>query len=307
MRLTLGKAKEKLADHAPADKLEDRINRAIERILVSGKFMGGMDRIRLRATYGDITLPRRYRTVEGVKIDQDGSGNYTVRPLTNGWFEFLEGKQTLSDAQRLGYGMDSVRSLGDGHAIMHDLPDGGTLQIDTTEAIYTVVLYGRDSIGMPLKVTLTQASPSIANAFKRIERIHKEKTTNFVKVQHTDGTTVTDLAIIEPDEEETFYRRYVDDAITNVAEADVYAFVKVRHIETTSDDDVLPITNITALGFEMDSIHFKAENDYSLSEQYHNDALNLLNEELKDSHSVDEIPGLRFHYPGGPPRLTSHY
>jgi hypothetical protein len=57
----------------------------------------------------------------------------------------------------------------------------------------------------------------------------------------------------------------------------------------------------------MDSLQYLAENDISVSDGYHDRAINLLNEELKDSHSVDEIPGLRFHYPGGYPNLTSHY
>jgi hypothetical protein len=307
MRLTLGKAKEALADHAPADKLEDRINRAIERILVSGKFMGGMDRIALYSTYGDITLPRRYRTVEGVKIDRDQSGYYTVRPITNGWFEFLEGKQTLADVNRSGAGLDTVRSLGDGHAIMHDLPVGGTLQSTAGGTPYTLTIYGQDSEGMPKIQVLTNVSPNVANTFTRITRIHKEQTDFVVRLKHSDGTNLTDLAIMEPSEEETYLRRYRDDALTSVPAASVLAFVKVRHLETTSDDDVLPISNITALGFEMDSLHYKSENDHAVADAYHNDALNLLNEELRDSHSVDEIPGLRFHYPGGPPNLTSRY
>lgn len=313
MRLTLLKAKEVLASHAPADVLEDRINRAIERILVSGKFNGGMDRIGLQVLYGDLTLPRQWRTIEGVKVDRNADGSYMVRQLTNGWYEFLEGKVSVTDTQRSGFGSDTVRSLGDGHACMHDLPTGGTISILPKDVgiilvvpPYTVKIYGKDTNYMPTTLTLTNAAPVAANPFMKIDRIHKDQGPYNVTVTHTatDATTTT-LAIMEPTEEETFYRRYRDDSLTSVASCTAVAYAKKRHLELTSDEDVLPITNITALGMAMDSLQYLAENDVSLSRQYQDSAIDLLNEELKDSHSADEIPGLRFH--GLLPRLRSHY
>lgn len=319
MRLTLLRAKEALASHAPADVLEDRINRAVERIIVSGKYNGTMDRILLKVRYGDVTLPRQYRTVEGVKIDRDSNGNYRVRPLTNAWYEFLDGKQSLNDSDRSGAGMDNVRSLGDGHALMHDLPSGGTLKATTvisatlppgptpsSDAV-NVMLYGRDAAGMPITLNLLNDTP-VTNPFVGIQRVHKEITGGPVQLSHFDADSVeTILAILEPTEEETYYRRYRDDSLTAIAEANVVAFVKWRHLEVTSDQDILRITNITALGMEMDSLQYLAENDHTVAEQYHQLALKTLNDELKDSHSVDETPALRMHFPGGPPKLVSHY
>jgi hypothetical protein len=308
MRLILGEAKRLLASHAPEDVLEDRINRAIERILLDGKFLGGTDRIALLCEFGDLTLPRGYRTLEGIKLDKNSDGTYRVRTLTNGWFEFLQGKESLADASRQGFGLDAVRSLGDGWPTLHDLPLGGTLtSLPTGADEYVVTVYGRDSEGMPLVATLTNTAPSIANSFIRIERLHKDQTAFVVKVQQiADDSTVTNLAIMEGGEEDTFYRRYRDDSLTNVAQANAIALVKRRHIETTSDQDILPITNVTALGLELDSLQYLAENDISVSDNYHARALAILNSELKDSHSSDEIPMIRFFYPGGAPRLTSH-
>lgn len=308
MRLTLGIAKEKLASHSPSEVLEDRINRAIERILVDGKFNGSMDRIMLQVVYGDLTLPRQYRTLEGVKIDKDANGNYRVRVLTNGWYEFLESKVTVQDMDKHGYGMDTVQSRGDGWAIMHDLPLGGSLQLSYTGSpAPTVTIYGRDSNFMPIKVTLnsTTAAP---NPFTRIERIHTGVTEFVTTVnQIATDSTVTTLAIIEPLEQETFYRRYHDDALSQYASLNAICYVKRRHIEYESDDDVLEITNLTALGFEMDSLQYMSENDVSLANQYHDEAIRVLNEELKDTHAVDEVPTLRFRHPGGAPRLVSHF
>ena len=304
MRLTLLKAKEALAPKAPADLLEYRINRAQERIIVSGKFNGSVDRIALQTIYGDLSLPRQYRTIEGVKIDRNNNGVYTVRSLTNGWYEFLDGKQTLADSNRQGFGMDNVRSLGDGHAILHDLPVGG----DLSSIGAGMILYGRDVQGMPLILTFS-GEETHPNNFSRIERIHKEQTPDVVAtLRHTStDAVVTDLAVIEPYEEETYYRRYRDDSLTSVAEANVLALVKWRHIETTDDQDILRISNLTALEMEMDSLQFLAEHDVVAADQYHGRAIDLLNEELKDSHSVDEYPVVRFHYVGGHPNLNSHY
>ncbi len=160
---------------------------------------------------------------------------------------------------------------------------------------------------MPISATLSDTAATIANPFTRIERMHKEQTDFVVTVnQVATDTTVTNLAFMEPSEEETFYRRYKDDSIANIASCNVLAYVKRRHLEVTSEQDVLPITNITALGLEMDSLQYLAENDHTVSDGYHAKALEILNAELKDSHSSDEIPIIRFHYPGGAPKLTTH-
>ncbi len=311
MRLILGVAKEKLASHASAEILENRINRAIERILIDGKFMGALDRIMLQVNYGDLTLPRQYRTLEGVKIDKDANGSYRVRSLTNQWYEYLEGKVTIQDLDRRGFGMDTVQSRGDAWAVMHDLPPlTGYLQLAYTGTPDPVVtIYGRDVNFMPIQLVLNDTT-AVANPFIRIERIHMGVTQFVTTVNYLtallNGTT-TAMAIIEPLEQETYYRRYHDDSLSDVASCNAICYVKKRHVEYESDEDVLEIANLTALGFEMDSLQYMAENDVSLANQYHDEAIRVLNEELKDSHSPDEIPLLRFHYVGGTPRLVSHY
>jgi hypothetical protein len=316
-------AKELLAKHSPADVLEDRINRALERILVSGKFNGSLDRLALQCLKGDITLPRHWRTMEGCKIDRDSNGSFKVRVLTNAWYEFLEGKVSLEGDQAVGkgFGMDTVRSLGDGHATMHDLPlrpgvlaqngsDGAILCTPSDNSVeYAVTIYGTDVNFMPVQFTWEGTGViQHPNIFNHIDRIHKDQLSISMLIQHSvllTPETTTDLARMEPTEEETFYRRYRDDNLIPVETCNVIAYCKKRFLELTSDQDVLPITNITALGMAMDSLQYLAENDVTLSNQYQNAAIDLLNEELKDGHSVDEVPGLRFH--GLLPRLRSHY
>jgi len=298
MRLTFATAQTALASHAPDDTdiLKDRINRAVERVILDGKWNGSTQRIAIACQNGDITLPRHYRTIEGVKI----SG--WVTPLTNGWYEFLEGKGDC-----LGYDMTNVRSLGDGFAIMHDLPAGGDLE--TTEDLE---IYGFDENYLPLTLTLAASTPT-ANPFTGISRVHKDSTTDEAVLTHTaTDLTETVLARMEASEQETFYRRYrIDNFVDNAnitEDPTVEALVKLRHIELVNDEDVLPITNITALGWAMDSLQYMGENDHTVADGYHNRAVQLLNQELQDGHSVDEVPTIKIHYPGGTtPRLQSFY
>ncbi len=297
MRLTFLAAQNALASHAPADTdiLKDRINRAHERIILDGKFNGSTARIAIAAIYGDITLPRKYRTIEGVKV------NGVVTTLTNGWYEFLEGK-----SDTMGFDMNNVRSLGDGWAIMRDLPAGGVL---TSTAALT--LYGEDSFAMPLSVDLL-ANVAAANNFALITRIHNANAAvdgSSVVLTHTSDDNVdTILARIEPNESETFYRRYRLDNFVTTDTAVVEALVKRRHLELLDDNDLLFITNLTALGWAMDSIQYMVENDHTVADGYHTRAVALLNNELLDGHSNDEVPTIKIHYPGGTvPRLQSFY
>src|SRR6266576_5680822 len=198
MRLTFAAAQLALASHAPddVDILKDRINRAHERIILDGKFTGSTARIAIAAIFGDITLPRHYRTIEGVKVD----GRVTT--LTNGWYEFLEGK---SDS--MGFDMNNVRSMGDGWAIMRDLPVGGTLV--STENLN---LYREDAFAMPIAISLL-ANIAQANPFSTIARVNNPGasiTSSPVTLTHVadDTITTTLLARIEPNETDTFYRRY---------------------------------------------------------------------------------------------------
>lgn len=300
MRLTLLKAKEALRHKSPEDRLEFRINRAVERYLLHGKYAGSIHRLRLVAPYGQLTLPRYYRTIEGIKVD-----GY-VYEIANQWYEMLPGR---SDA--IGYSLHALRDLGDGKAIMYDLPTGGTLTMTFSGGgQQTMTIYGTDADALPVTLTLNGASPqSAANPFVTIDRVHKETGTVAVRLtQVAADNTVTNLAIMAPTEEETYYRRYMLDTHVNEALATVVALAKLRHIEFTSDQDILPITNIGALELGMDALQYEAEDDITLANQYWNSGVDLLNKELGDTNADVSFPVIRMIYPGGTtPRLTSRY
>src|SRR6185369_15058576 len=108
MRITLLRAKELFKKSAPADELEYRLNRVCERYITSGKFMGSMAKLKLAAPYGQVSLPRQFRTAEGAKE----SGR--VLDITNRWWEYLPGKMSGYESN-----FELLEDMGDGHAVMY--------------------------------------------------------------------------------------------------------------------------------------------------------------------------------------------
>lgn len=315
MRLTLHRAKEALASRSPADKLEYRINRLCERLLNHKKFKGSIDRIAIAAPWGQVSLPRHYLSLEGVKV------NGFVYDLGGQRYEFLPGQYDPKS-----FTLNAVRDLGDGHAILYtprvndntpldatvpvnEIPIGGTITVNYNGSSTEVVtLFGNNIEGMPAVLTIT-GKQTVANPFARITRIHKEQGTVAVRVSYTtDDDIVTLLALIEPAEEETFYHRYIVDNRTCTEDTAVGALVKRRHIEFTSDQDILPFSNISALEEGMNALQYYAENDVNLGDAYMQKAVDILNDELYSTTGAVSFPKIRLVYPGGTtPRFTSRY
>lgn len=319
MRLTLLKAKEYLANKSQADQINYRLNRVCERYLLSGKFMGSMSRLKLAAPFGQVALPRGYRTLEGVKV------NGRVYDIANRWWDFLPGK-----ANAYGPVLSIVEDWGDGHATMYvptrltvpyptdkatDFPPGqGTIAVDYSGSeTLTLHIEGRDGDEMPISLDFT-GKQTLTNPFARISLIRKQVTDVGMTVKFTGpndaiyGGAVTTLAIMEPDEEEAYYRKYFIPTLVQQPTVAIEGFSKRRHIEFTRDTDVLPFTNIGALGLGLDAYQAESEGDKTLANQFWADGVALLNSELGDANAADQIPAIRFHWPGNTtPKLTSHF
>lgn len=302
MRLTFAQAKIELASFAPAAELDRRINRAVEKILLHGKFAGSMHDLALVAHYGQIVLPRYYRTIEGVKVGG------VVYDIVNHWWQYLQGKSDLS-----GFSMRAVRDLNDGWANMYTLPIGGSIQVSYTgDEVIDVTLYGTDSEGFPINLRIS-GNTTVDNPFVTLDRIQKEKSIVPVKInQIPDDLTGDDfldampIAWMDPAETDTYYRRYIIDSLTATAETQIEAICKLRHITLVEDDDVLPIHNLNAMELAMTSLQYYKEDDVVRAQTYLNDAVDLLNKELADNNA-STVPTIRLNYVGGHPNLTSHY
>ena len=296
MRLTLLRAKEALRRRAPEDQLEYRINRVQERVLTSGKYAGTLKRLALTAKFGQLTLPPMYRSIDGVQFD---SINMLI---ANQWYETLPTRYPCSCSN---YSMRMIRDLGDGHATIYELPAGDNILLATTPSSPNpvVTIYGTDANALPISATLTGDGASIANTFATISRIHKEQVSQSVRVYHKAADlTETNLAIMSGTEEESYYRRYIHDGYTSVDSTTVVALAKLRHIEFTSDQDVLAISNIGALEAGMDALQYEAEDDVTLAAQYWNTCIDILNRELADTDGGDMLPTIRIIDPS-PARL----
>jgi len=272
--------------------------------MLNGNFVGSLHDLRLLVLNGLTVLPQNYRTVEGV-IDE---GQDYVMDIGNQWYQFLPGHRAALSA---GCNLEILRDLGDGHATLYGTNFDGTLSIDYTGTDdHPVTIYGTDADGMPVQLQINnKADAPAANPFHHIDRIHKEQGPVSVRVFHTAlDATVTNVAWMNPTTEESFYRRYAVDRYVGTASATILVLAKLRHIEFTNDQDVIPFTNVSALESMMDSLQYRAENDITLADRYENDAVNMLNLELGDVNSNNSIPVVRFVYPGGTtPRFTSHY
>ena len=291
-----------LVKKAPEDELDFRLNRACERLILNGKFVGTMQNVALVAPYGQVALPRQYRTIEGVKVDG------IVVPVANQWYQYMPGKSDFC-----GCGLELVRDLGDGHALMRDLPLLGTLKLAYTSGTAQVLtIYGTDAGGLPTTLVITGAT-AVANPFASVDRVHKSLipvgAPVGVKLVHTDTDAVeTTLALIMPFEEETFFHRYVIDSKSSVEDLVVLALCKRRHVEFTQDQDILPFSNISALSLALDALQAESENDTTLASNYFGQAVGILNAELADSNTKTALPPFRKVFtPGSRPNFRSHY
>lgn len=254
--------------------------------------------------------------------------NGRVYDLGSRWWDFLPGKSLM-----VGDVLQMVNDLGDGHAIMTvphrlatapipdptipipDFPVGqGTIAMSVTAPDSpTVTIEGRDEREMPIKITMVGNSFH-ANPFARISRIYTQRTVNPVTLTYTApnddiyGGLTNTLAIIEPSEEETYYRRYFIPTLAQQATIAIEAFCKRRHIEFTADTDVLPFANVTALGLGLDAYALEAEGDKTGANQFWQDGVGVLNSELGDANAENQVPAIRFHYPGRTqPKLRTHF
>lgn len=318
MRLTHLRVKEALAHKCTAALLDYRLNRVYERLLANGKFLGTLQRLVIAAPYGMLTLPRRYRSIEGVKVDG------TPFDIGSYWYEFLPDRTDFT-----GYSLDAVRDLGEGWAVMRtpplltpttnltipvfDFPTGGTITVthfDTEE--HPVTIEGRDENGLQLPyLVIPVKNTPVSCAFSRITRIHKEISKNDfpITVTFTDLASVdTIIAIMEPSEEETYYRRYMVDILATTPDVAVTAICKRRHVEIINDNEIVPIENLSAIEKGIDALQYEDQNDLTLADQYWKSAIKILNNDLFDASGSATFPAIRFKYPGHTtPHLTSHY
>jgi hypothetical protein len=217
---------------------------------------------------------------------------------------------TVSFSGGGGNGAQAIPVISGGFITDIKLVVGGnlTLSYPGSEPSLVMTIVGTDINYLPLTLLIT-GNTTVANPFMHIDRVHTETVDVNMTLFHTDANgIITNLAIMGPTDEEFSVRRYMIDALRTQSQVTVEALVKLRHREFTSDQDILPIDNISALSLGLDALNFEDQNALDIADKYWDKAVAVLNSELGDDIGSNTTPGLRFLYPGKTaPRFTSHY
>lgn len=367
--MRLGRMQELLVDKAPPDLLTYQLNRVFERVITSGEWTGLLHIIGLVARYGEISLPRYYGSIKGIKVDG------FVRNITNRFWEFMPGRadtfgNTLQELRDLGnkatlysiplggrqfsspptvaivgdgtgasaqaevkdgyvtgivpintgsgythatvsfsggggFGANALPVIESGQVVGFEMIIGGTLTlsypgIDTLK----MTIHGTDQHWMPVSLAI-QGNTTIANPFSHIDSIHREQGKVVMTLTHTSiDNLITPLAIMEPGEMETGYRRYIIDQLATRPSVVISALAKLRHIELENDADIVPFHNLFAIEQGLRAINYLNEGDVTLSKQFFAECIDALNDDLQDSTS-GELATLRTFFPGNTQRRMS--
>lgn len=230
--------------------------------------------------------------VTGVRIVNQGSvyTNATIAFMTNA------GPPPMP---QFGAGANALVGVENGLVATITMIVGGTLTLSYPGGEnLSMIIYGTDSNYMPLTLQIT-GNTTVANPFVHIDRIHKEKGDVVLTLQHTSiSGDITPLAIMAPSTQETFYRRYIIDALSFQPVEIISALCLLRHIEMEDDQDIIPIGNLSAIELGLTALQYESEGDMTLAGQYWQRCIDVLNDELKSMKNPDEIGTLRMRYPG---------
>lgn len=263
----------------------DFCNRACQRLLEEGKWVGTMARYRFCAENSCIVLPRQLETVEAFAICS------TPMPFHSAWFEFLGNGTYLQDGDSCSSGwgcgtsaidrdevgsFDNVIGADKKLAVLCDVAeDAGayiTLQYYNDSAQWVRTQVGAEWIDGE-RVTfgavgqyVPTASEVMASGFVRaIKPVTKGMVRLYELNTGVTPNTYRPLAYFEPDETIPVYRRIQIPGI-GVSSSDdcqktsVTIIAKKRFIPVAKDDDFLSISHPEAIRMGVQSI-WKSENN----------------------------------------------
>lgn len=318
-KLTLGQARPYIAKAAGLcandGRVADYANRAVQRLLPKGKWVGSIIRYRICINADCITWPRQIETIEAFAIDG------RPRKVRTGWFEFLETGMGILDS-RSNNGNQLV-DRGDGHVAFDDITVGST---DARIRIYTdlpessgkyIILQGYDENANwirsldgteyidGIKVAIQTAPATITTTtqkFSRLTNVIKDTTNGNVRLYEYNGTSnVRALAVYEPDETLPSYRRSYVPGLRNIhnggvdcEKASVEVAGKARFMPVTKENDFLLIGNLQALESEVRALRAFENELVEKSMAFEGQAIKFLQQELDSHHGDGAVVQVRF-------------
>jgi hypothetical protein len=298
-RITVAEAKGTLCravdNGVPADdpRVLQRLNEAMERLMVSGHYVGMTQELTICTMQQCFTLPRQIESVQEIFIlDQSLDVN-------DGWYS-VENPATYVDPDFLN---DVVLVDRGEHPTIFDICTPGKLIVYSqfTEAAGDMIrILGLDTTGNEIYtmqngvyapgelIALSISGTVSVNTYSKITDMQKPVTNGPVRIYEVDPNNASNhimLAILDPSERVPSYRRYFCNDIPVIEAGDPPVRIRVtgkrRYLPVTQDTDFLILSNVSALRLEMMSLEREDGNDFQGSAEFHKRAQDLLTAEAK--------------------------
>lgn len=336
MRLTLGTVKAIVANPLNLKTTDSRvtsyINRAQERLLYMGKWVGTTGRYRVCVNNSCITWPRQIETIEAWALcNNPGS-------IRNGWYEFLNSGPGIMDVD----GCNSTNLIDRGNAVAFDEVTGTNKRLaiyaDVTETTTEkVILQYYDSNGnwvrtlsgtsyidgeeLTIPAALNYQAATYDCAPNGLIKVIKPTTNGIIRLYEYDTVALTykPLGYYAPDETIPVYRRSLipglssaaspagtydllpglsttaastSCSVTDYREVDVMA--KLRHVPVVNDNDFLIIEHAEAMRLACQAIRAEEAHEVQLSDAYWTKAVLCLEDQLRHWQGAGTSIPLKF-------------
>lgn len=310
MKLTLGQARQELYlavvpnldSQANIDLFNQYLNWAQERLINSGKWNGMISPVRFNSPDRIITLPRQFLSVLAAKWGKDNcTGPLRVQ---NVWYSYLAYFPNFAFSwswNNYGYYTSNIYDQGDGYVTFKDVSFASyRLRVTITDAndVGTEVLIkANNESGNPTfstngegqvfeGIVLTAENPSTTSAEIFSGQpffVQKEQTIGYLILDAVDIVTgdVERIGYYQPSEEDICYRRYSLRCDLDVDTID--CMVKRRYVPALVDSDEVWPANLGALRNCLAALKAEKELDLSRYQILFNEAIKLLNDEIKES------------------------
>lgn len=321
MKLTLAKAIPTIArvlgKSQSSDEVVERINEAVQRIMVRGNWVGTVVRYRIAVNDEKLTWPRQIENI--LKVNVSGS----PIPLANRWYEFAgagPGATTADNKPGL-----ILEDMGTACSFDDIEGTGKTIYVTSEEVEDTdseILIQGYDQNNNWIRtlvggsyvngeyVAIGPGGAYTTNQVINLVGVIKPRTNGRVYLYEHDLISGVNkpLAMYEHDEEIPEYRRSripcldeVDSSGTFVGIPDGYAMVevlaKLKYIEASEDTDILLIGNLPAIKDMVMSI-VKAENNLAQEADYYESrAIRELEKELVNYEVTNGAPAFDIQSP----------
>lgn len=310
MKITFGNIKNVLAKvtnlTASDPRVLDYCNRAVERLLMEGKFVDTTARYQVCVNEKCLVWPRQFETIESCHVC---GSPVTIR---GPWYEALENGPGL--ASECG---PCLTLIDRGNSVAFDwvTTTGYKLAIyaDGAESAGTVLLRYFDSTGNRVytsfggatiegeRLTIPAAGGYTVATYEMLPRglyhVEKPVTNRVIRLyaQKISDLSLLPLAYYEPDETLPVYRTsYLTTLGGGSCDATQVTIIgKLRFIPAINDNSVMMISHTEAIRLGVQAVFFEESNRLNEGAQYWGMALNLLNSQLKHHRGSGQVDPIR--------------